>query len=144
VLTNPFVEQSLRLGLGLTKQDLAALDRMLVEANLGTDENYQAARKEGLGLFIRSLVGLDRQAAMRAFDHFLRGRDLNANQQEFVAMIIEELTRSGIMDAGRLYESPYIDLAPKGLQSLFGSEPASELTRVLDEVKRAVMDNVEA
>ena len=38
---------------------------MLVGANHGPPGNYEAARSEALGVFIRSLVGLDRHAANR-------------------------------------------------------------------------------
>jgi type I restriction enzyme R subunit len=118
--------------LGLTREDLATLDRLLVEAKLGTEENYSTARQEGLGLFITSLVGLDRQAAMKAFEGFLRGRDLNSNQQVFIAMIIEELTRTGIMEPSRLFESPYCDIDPTA--SLFGPN-ASELTQIIEHLR---------
>jgi type I restriction enzyme R subunit len=49
--------QKLRLGLGLTREDLDALDRVLVEAKLGTEENYNTARQEGLSVFITSRSG---------------------------------------------------------------------------------------
>ena len=134
--------QKLRLGLGLTRDDLATLERLLVEAKLGTEENYNTARQEGLGLFITSLVGLDRQAAMKAFEGFLRGRDLNSNQQEFVAMIIEELTRTGVMEPARLFESPYCDIAPTGIQSLFGKGSA-DLTGILEQLKTKAAEILE-
>lgn len=136
--------QKLRLGLGLTRQDLDSLDRMLLEANLGPEKNYEAARAEGLGVFVRSLVGLDRAAAMKAFEGFLRGRDFNANQHEFVEMIIEELTRTGVMEPDRLYQSPYTNKAPAGVQSLFGADRVSEITRVLDAVKRKAAEVADA
>ena len=136
--------QKLRLGLGLTRQDLDSLGRMLAEANLGPEENYEKARREGLGLFVRSLTGLDRAAAMKAFEGFLKGRDLNADQQEFIAMIVEELTRTGVTEPGRLYESPYTDLAPTGLQGLFGPDRGPEITRVLDSMKRNASEVVDA
>ncbi len=125
--------QKLRLGLGLTREDLDTLDRLLVEANLGTEENYNTARQEGLGVFVRSLVGLDRQAALKAFEGFLRNHDLNSNQQEFIAIIIEELTRTGIMEPSRLFKSPYSDIDPTG--SLFGPD-ASELTEILRHITK--------
>jgi type I restriction enzyme R subunit len=99
--------QKLRLNLGLTAADLDALDRMLAEAQLGTDGELSKARSEGLGLFVRSLVGLDRQAAMQAFGTFLGGRTLTADQQEFITLVIEELTRTGIMRPDRLFEVPF-------------------------------------
>ncbi len=134
--------QKLRLGLGLTQDDLASLERMLVEANLGSEENYMAAQEEGLGVFLRSLVGLDRQAAIKAFDTFLQGKALNANQQEFIAMLVEELTRTGVMSADRLFESPFVDVAPAGLQVLFGADGATQLTGILDRIRRSAVEPV--
>lgn len=61
----------------------------------------------GLGLFIRSLVGLDRGAATAAFDRFLGDGSLSANQLRFVQMIVEELTANGVMEVARLYEPPF-------------------------------------
>ena len=37
-----------------------------------------AEKAQGLGLFIRSLVGLDRQAAVEAFGHYLDGSRFTA------------------------------------------------------------------
>jgi type I site-specific restriction endonuclease len=60
----------------------------------------------GLGLFVRSLIGLDRAAAKRAFDGFIQGRNLTAHQLEFLDMMIEHLTARGAMDPQLLCESP--------------------------------------
>jgi type I restriction enzyme, R subunit len=91
---------------------------------------------EGLGLFVRSLVGLDRAAAKEAFAGFLVGRTLAANQIELMDMIVEHLTENGVMDASRLYESPYTDFSPRGVEGLFSAEAVDELLLVLDEVRR--------
>ena len=45
-----------------------------------------------LGLFVRSLVGLDREAATAAFEDFLAGRALGGNQLHFVNLVIGGLT----------------------------------------------------
>jgi type I restriction enzyme, R subunit len=138
---NELALQKLRLGLGLTKDDLDALDQMLVEAQLGPPANYVAARNEGLGIFIRSLVGLDRQAAVRAFDGFLQGKALTSNQQQFISLIIDELTRNGVMDPSRLFESPFSDIAPAGYQRLFGDD-APRIASALDELRRRAAEVV--
>ena len=64
----------------------------------------RAAKTEsqGLGLFVRSLVGLDRGAAKGAFAEFLAGRTLSANQIEFIDLIINHLTEHGVMGAAAL------------------------------------------
>ena len=85
----------------------------------------------GLGLFVRSIVGLDREAAKRAFDGFLAGKTLTANQIQFVNLVIDYLTQSGWMSAAQLYESPFTDFSPKGVEGVFGSEQVFQLVGIL-------------
>jgi hypothetical protein len=81
------------------------LERVFVEAGTSPAELESVKADRGLGLFIRSLVGLDREAAVRAFAGFIAGRTLSANQLEFIDMIIEHLTACSAMDARLLYEA---------------------------------------
>jgi type I restriction enzyme, R subunit len=63
----------------LTHTDLSELERIFTESGVGTAEELERIRaEEGLGLFVRSLVGLDRTAAKQAFDGFIKGRSLRA------------------------------------------------------------------
>src|SRR5262249_48087511 len=104
----------LRLNLPLTASDLSELERMMLEAGVGSRDDIDRAKEEssGLGLFIRSLVGLDRGAAKKAFAQFLSGETATANQVEFVNMIIDYLTQNGVMDPKILYEAPFTDISP--------------------------------
>jgi type I restriction enzyme R subunit len=120
----------------LTKTDLAELERMFAEAGVGTPEEIERIRSEGgFGLFVRSLVGLDRAAAKQAFDAFIQGRKLTAHQQEFVNMVIDHLTARGIMDPRLLYESPFTDFDPLGVAGVFGEGEVVELVQILREVQ---------
>ena len=53
----------LRLNRKLTPTDIAELERMLTEEGGGTQADLDQARKQchSLGLFVRSLIGLDRR-----------------------------------------------------------------------------------
>ncbi len=104
--------RKLRMNRSLTASDLAELERMVAESGAGGPEDIRRAADEahGLGLFVRSLVGLDRQAAKEAMAGFLNGKSLGANQIEFVNLIVDHLTEHGVMDAAMLYESPFTDL----------------------------------
>ena len=86
----------LRKNKPLTVTDLAELERMLVESGLGdSDELRRAAEEcEGLGLFVRSLVGMDRSAAKDAMRSFLADKSLSANQIEFVNLVVDHLTET--------------------------------------------------
>jgi type I restriction enzyme R subunit len=135
---NHITIHKLRTNEPLTATDLSELERMLSESGIGTVEDVQKAKEanHGLGLFVRSLIGLDREAAKKAFGSFLGGRTLRANQIEFVNLIVDHLTEHGSMDARLLYQSPYTDFNPRGVDGVFGSPDVDELFSVLDEVRR--------
>jgi type I restriction enzyme R subunit len=123
----------------LTQEDLIALERMLVDADVGTpSEIEEVARKEtSLGLFLRSLVGLDRAAAKRAFAAFIDGRQLSANQLDFVNLIIDHLTQCGWIRPEQLYSSPFTDRFSLGPNAVFKeSQALKALVATLEEVRR--------
>jgi type I restriction enzyme R subunit len=128
----------LRTNRQLTVSDLDELERMLRESGTGSADDIERAKavSTGLGLFVRSLMGLDRAAAKEAFATFVIGRALSGNQIEFVDMIIEHLTENGTMEPARLYESPYTDLTPLGVEGLFSPEAVDELLLVLEGVRK--------
>lgn len=121
----------------LTASDLAELERLFLEAGLGDSEVIESVRVDGgLGLFVRSLVGLDRKAATEAFSDFLVGGTLTANQLEFVNMLIEHLTAQGVVDPGLLYESPFTDVDPLGVSGVFLEADAMKIADILTAVRR--------
>ena len=90
----------------------------------------------GLGLFVRSLVGLDHQAAKDAFADYLDGTTFSASQLHFINHIIDELATNGIMEPVRLYESPFTDLAATGSESMFTEYQVDNIIDILDTVRK--------
>ncbi len=131
----------LRMNKALTAADLGELQRMLAESGVGGAEDIQRAAEEfqGLGLFVRSLVGLDRQAAKEALAGFLNGKSLGANQIEFINLIVDHLTEHGAMSAESLYESPFTDVSPRGPETLFSTAEVDELMSVIQLVRRTAI-----
>jgi type I restriction enzyme R subunit len=127
----------LRWNTPLTPTDLGELERMLLAAGVGTAADLNRAKQEsrGLGLFLRSLVGLDREAAKQAFGQFLSGKVQSAHQIEFINLIIDHLTEHGIMDPSLLYESPFTDITPQGPEGVFTSEQVDDLVTLLQRIR---------
>jgi type I restriction enzyme R subunit len=130
--------QKLRSNRALTAADLDELERMLSESGVGAPVDIARAKQEsnGLGLFVRSLVGLDRESAKQALAGFSLGKTLAANQIEFVSLIVDHLTEHGVMDARRLYESPFTDVTTRGPEGLFTEAALNELVEALEGVRR--------
>ena len=69
-------------------------------------------------------------------DDFLAARSLTADQIEFVNMIIDHLTDRGVMEPRLLYESPFTDINPLGVEGLFGQQDAAEVISIVEGVNR--------
>ena len=109
----------------------------IIESGTGEQADIELAKEQshGLGLFVRSLVGLDREAAVEAFGAYLDGTKFNADQIRFVNLIVAELTANGFMEPVRLYESPYIDHAPTGPDDVFGEAEVDNIVAILNTVR---------
>jgi type I restriction enzyme R subunit len=131
----------LRLNRPLTPSDLSELERLLGDGGVGEPEDIRRAAEDaqGLGLLIRSLVGMDRAAAKEALAKFTNGKTLTANQLEFVNLIVDHLTEHGVVEAARLYESPFTDLTPHGPDGLFKTSEIDELLAALQAVRATAL-----
>ena len=129
--------QRLRRNKQLTPDDLTALEKMLVEAGGQQSEITLAGEQTGgLGLFIRSLIGLDRAAAVEAFGGYLDGTRFSVAQVRFVQLIVDELTTNGVVDPRRLFESPYTDHAPTGPEFVFPTGDIEVIVEILHDIKQ--------
>lgn len=127
----------LRRNKPITPTDIHELERILFESgDYGTREDFENAygKQDSLGLFIRSLIGLDRKEAKQAFNDFLDQNRYNANQIEFVNLIIDNLTQNGVMEVGALFDSPYKDFDSNGLLGVFPTE-AINIQKTLIEIR---------
>jgi type I restriction enzyme R subunit len=134
--------QKLKRNIPITASDIKELERILFEAGgVGTKEEFENAygKQEQLGLFIRKLIGLDKQAAKRAFRDYLEVKTLTANQIRFIDLIIEYLTQNGVMDASLLYEPPFTDYSSKGLDGVFQDLEAQGIVSILSSIHQTAV-----
>ncbi|CQD22475.1 type III restriction enzyme, res subunit [Mycobacterium lentiflavum] len=129
--------QRLRRNKPLTPDDLASLEQMLIDSGTGEPADIELAKEQshGLGLFVRSLVGLDREAAAEAFGAYLDGARFNADQIRFINLIVTELTANGFVEPVRLYEFPYTDHAPTGPDDVFLEADVENIVAILNTVR---------
>ena len=94
----------------LTANDIQILEEVLW-SEVGTKEEYeQEYGDEPLGEFVRSIVGLDMNAAKEAFSKYLNDVNLDSRQIYFVNQIVEYIVHNGMMkDLSVLQESPFTD-----------------------------------
>lgn len=86
----------------INNNDLQELERILWH-ELGTQEDYKEATSIGnLAAFIRSLIGLSREAVNKKFGEYLSGNLLNSQQQEFVRTIINYVRENGDIELSDL------------------------------------------
>ena len=98
----------------LTPTDLDELERMLAESGIGEPEDIERAKAEsqGLGLFVRSLVGMDREAAKEAFGGLPRRQDAQREPDRVRQPDRQPPDRARRHGAALLYESPFTDITP--------------------------------
>lgn len=120
----------------LTATDLEELGRMLVAAGGSDRPELDWVREHAgaeLGVFVRSLVGLERQAAEEALAAFLDEGRWTTRQIRFTRMLVDDLVRNGVVDPGRLYEDPYLALG--GVDAVYPQDAADAVVAVLADVR---------
>jgi type I restriction enzyme R subunit len=123
----------------ITAAELDDLDRMLFEqSGLQTHEEFKEALGEKpLGVFIRSVLGLDSQSANDAFAEFLSHAPLTSFQQSFVEDLIRQFTQDGIVDKDMLFEQPFTKFHQEGVAGIFPLTSRKIIEIVNDVNKRA-------
>ena len=134
--TNHIVIQKLKRAEQLTKSDLDELERMFVDEAVSDREKLDEIQiSGGLGVFLRSITGLDRPAAKAAFSE-VAGAGLNSSQLEFVNLIIDYLCETGTVGPARFYEPPFTDLNSQGISGLFDAEQAKRIISIVRDIDK--------
>ena len=78
---------------------------------MGTKEQYQKECGDmRLGEFVRTITGLDMQAAKEAFAVFLENKNIDSRQIFFINKIIEYIVKNGMLkDFSVLQGAPFTD-----------------------------------
>ena len=120
----------------ITAMELSYLENLLFDGtDRGTREDFVKEFGEApLGIFIRSIIGLDAKAAQDAFASFLIAGNFSANQITFIQNIISYLTKNGTIDASMLFEPPFTDLNDQGLSGIFDDGASHKIIKIIEEI----------
>ena len=120
----------------ITAAELDELEAILfTEAAAGSKDKLKEEYGDmPLGKFIRSILGLDVQAAQAAFADFLSTGQFNADQIRFIDTIITYLTKNGTIDKEMLFEPPFTDQHDQGIMGIFTSD--AEVRRIIQIIDR--------
>lgn len=127
----------IRHGNQLTELDLSELERIMQESGefKPGEISRAVAEAHGLGLFVRSVIGMDRSAATEALSAFTGGSTFTGNQLAFVTLLLDQLTKRGAVDPELLYEAPYTAVAPTGPDGLFTGAQVIALVATLRRIR---------
>ncbi|MBL0301710.1 MAG: DEAD/DEAH box helicase family protein [Cytophagaceae bacterium] len=132
-----FSIDKLNKNIPITEADLKALEDILF-TNEAAQNKQQFEKEYGdqpLGVFIRSIVGLDIKAAQDAFADFINVGTLSADQITFIKNIITYLSKNGTIDKLMLFESPFTNDHFEGLTGVFKKETeVIQLVRIIDTI----------
>lgn len=121
----------------ITPGELSELERLLLEqSEVGSRDDFtQAFGEKPMGVLVRSMLGLDADAAHAVFAEFLATPGLNTTQIRFINLIIRSLTVNGMVEPGQLFEPPFTDLHTGGLTA-FDDRLAGKVVDLLEGVRK--------
>ncbi len=120
----------------ITVEELRQLEDILFDGEeRGSKEDFKEEYGEQpLGEFVRSILGLDVEAAHQAFADFLQVGNLRADQMTFINNIITYLSKNGTIDKKMLFEPPFTNVNDQGLLGVFDDADAGKIIRIIDEI----------
>ena len=138
--------KKLRNNIELDAEDLKELKQLLysneeVDLESLKNENNSEIEKissvygknESFGIFIRSLVGLDREAINREFSEFLNTEKFNSNQIELINLIIENIVKYGAYSKNEIPKLSN-DILGKSIFNIFTNE--NDLQKIVDIINK--------
>ena len=133
---NHITIHKLKMNIPVTPGELQELERMLFEqGEIGTKETFiKAYGEQPLGKFIRTIIGLDANAAKTAFAELLHNHTFNTQQIRFIDTLINYFMVKGTVELPMLFASPFTDINPASIMGLFNEMETGKIRRIIDGV----------
>lgn len=129
--------QKIRRGIPVTESDLSSLSSLILERVPGLKleelEILFPDKATHLDKLFRSVIGMDELTVQLAFENFRQNHTtLKANQLQFLALVEQEIVKSGGLDVARLYQQPFTAVHNLGLEGVFPEpQEADELLSII-------------
>ena len=126
----------LRTNIPITKEELNELEKIFYteDAAVSRSQFENEYNNIGLGVFVRNILGMDKEAAQNAFSNFIQSENLSGNQITFVDTIISYLTKNGTIDKTMLFQPPFTNINDQGLLGVFDDATATKIISIVDEI----------
>lgn len=120
----------------ITQQELNELERLLfsIDEHGNKELLEKVTSGQPLTSFIRSILGLDINAAKEAFGAFLSGGNMSATQIGFINAIIDYLSVNGTIDKRMLFDKPFTDIDYRGISGVFNSADTAKVISIINEI----------
>ena len=121
--------------------DIVALEDILFaeDGPIPREEYEKIFGDKPLGVLVRSVVGLSRNAAKAAFAEFLDKAPLYPDQITFLDEIVAYLVKNGIMEPKVMFDTPFTHIHDQGLMGVFGED----MSKKVIELVRHINDNAD-
>jgi type I restriction enzyme R subunit len=135
---NHITIHKLRTNQPISTAELEALENLLFDCSeRGTREDYvREYGEKPLGVFIRSILGMDANAAKQAFAEFLQRGNLSADQMTFINTLINFLTQNGVIEKRMLVSPPFTDAHHDGIFGLFDTEDQTRIVYLIERINQ--------
>src|SRR5690606_35178589 len=133
------VIDKLHKNIPITPKELELLETFLFNEELGTKEEYENEYGEQpLGIFIRSIVGLDIEVVNSLFANFIEDKNLKPVQITFIQTLINYLNNNGTLDKKLLTQPPFNEASDDGIIGLFEEHDVRKIVSIINQVNENI------
>lgn len=132
---NHLTVYKLRNNIQITNDDLGELERMLLEqSNITHEELNKICDNLSLGVFIRSILGLERNVVSSIFAEFIEQSNYNSRQIDFINAIVNSFTINGVLEPKMLYQPPFTEIDSNSVDGLFNNTECDKIIMLMKEI----------
>ena len=88
-----------------------------------------------MGILVRNIAGMDKEAVQEAFADFINSQKLNQNQIVFVDKLVEYVRVNGYIKTGDIFDHAPFD-KPKSMYDMFEMPQIEEIWQIIDSFSR--------